>query len=123
MFAASTVSMQLSVTSNPSVLCLQAIARLQVDNQSAQQRGKDAECRAAATLEEKNRLLDQVSDLEQERKQLHKDKQHLEEDMKHLLAGANDIAQVSLFSSANQWCGAGTSAMMCAHQAWDFMQF
>ena len=56
-------------------------------------------------MEEKNRLLGQVSDLEQERK--------------HMQA----IAQVSLFSSANQWCGAGTSAMMCAHQAWDFMQF
>ena len=103
-FAASTVAVQLPVTSNPSVLCLQAIARLQADHQSAQQRGKDAECRAAAMLEEKNRLLGQVSDLEQERKQLQEDKQHLEEDKKHLQAGANNPAQVSLFSSAKASC-------------------
>jgi len=80
------------------------MARLQADNQSAQQRGKDAESRAAATLEEKNRLVGQLSDLEQERKQLQQDKQHLEEDKKHLQAGAIDTAKVSPFSSANASC-------------------
>ncbi len=83
-FAASTVSVQLPVTLNPSILCLQAIHRLQADNQSAQQRGKDAERRAAAMLEEKNRLAGKVSGLEQERQQLQEDKQHLQEDNKHL---------------------------------------
>ena len=103
-FAASAVSVQLPVTCDPSVLCLQEMARLQADNQSALLGRQDAECRAAATLKEKNRLVGQVSDLEQERKQLQEDKQHLEEDKKHLQAGAIDTAKVSPFSSANASC-------------------
>ncbi|KAL0027367.1 hypothetical protein WJX79_005258 [Trebouxia sp. C0005] len=43
-----------------------------------QQSREDAECRAAAVLEEKNRLLGQVFDLEQQKKQLQEDKEHLQ---------------------------------------------
>lgn len=107
MFAASTVSVQLPVTLNPSILCLQAIHRLQADNQSAQQRGKDAERRAAAMLEEKNRLASKVSGLEQERQQLQEDKQHLQEDNKHLQEAVKDTAscvKVLVFSSSKSSC-------------------
>ncbi|DBA70658.1 TPA: serine/threonine protein kinase, CMGC, CDC2/CDK subfamily [Trebouxia sp. C0005] len=69
------------------------IACLQAYNQSTQQSREDAECRAAATLEEKNRLLGQVFDLEQQKKQLQEDKQHLQEDKEHLQEGVNDTAK------------------------------
>lgn len=54
------------------------MARLQADNQSALLGRQDAECRAAAMVEEKNRLLGQLCDLEQIGKQLQQDKQHLQ---------------------------------------------
>ena len=62
------------------------MARLQADNQSALLGRQDAECRAAAMVEEKNRLLGQLCDLEQIGKQLQQDKQHLQEDKQHLQA-------------------------------------
>jgi len=86
------------------ILCLQDIACLQANNQSTQQSRQDAECRAAATLEEKNRLRGQLSELEQEKKQLQEDKAHLQEDKMHLQEGVNATAKVSLFSSAKASC-------------------
>ncbi|KAL0052146.1 hypothetical protein WJX82_008512 [Trebouxia sp. C0006] len=70
------------------------IACLQANNQSTQQSRQDAECRAAATLEEKNRLRGQLSELEQEKKQLQEDKAHLQEDKMHLQEGVNATAKV-----------------------------
>ncbi|KAL0027368.1 hypothetical protein WJX79_005258 [Trebouxia sp. C0005] len=58
-----------------------------------QQSREDAECRAAAVLEEKNRLLGQVFDLEQQTKQLQEDKQQLQEIKEHLQQGVNDTAK------------------------------
>ncbi|DBA70653.1 TPA: hypothetical protein ACH3X2_012035 [Trebouxia sp. C0005] len=63
---------------NDTAKCIKEIARLQADNQSTQQSREDAECRAAATLEEKNKLLGQVFDLEQQKKQLQEDKEHMQ---------------------------------------------
>ena len=98
--AASTMSVQPPVIWHPCGLCLQEIACLQT---CIQQSREDAECRAAAVLEEKNRLLGQVFDLEQQTKQLQEDKQQLQEIKEHLQQGVNDTAKcikVSLLSSA-----------------------
>ncbi len=80
--------------------CLQGIARLQADNQSAQQSRKEAEGRAAAMLHENYTLAAQVSSLQTEKTQLQQEKGQLQEDVSH----ADECIKVSILCAANARC-------------------
>ena len=90
-----------------SVLCLQEIAQLQADNQSAQQSRQDAECRASAMVRENHTLLAQVSSLQtlktqlqHEKTQLQQEKTQLQENVSHI----DKCIKVSIFCSGNACC-------------------
>ena len=80
--------------------CLQEMARLQADNQSAQQSRQDLECRAAALLHEKHTLLAQVSSLQTEKTQLQEENGQLQEDVSHIAK----CIKVSILCSTNARC-------------------
>lgn len=85
---------------DPCVLCLQEIAQLQADNQSAQQSRREAEGRAAAMVRENHTLLAQVSSLQTDKTQLQQEKTQLQEDVSHI----DKCIKVFILCSVNACC-------------------
>ena len=83
--------------------CLQEIARLQADNQSAQQSRQDAKCKAAAMVHENLTLLAQVPSLQTDKTQLQEEKGQLQQEKGQLQEDAKCI-KVSILCSANACC-------------------
>lgn len=92
---------------DPCVLCLQEIAQLQADNQSAQQSRLVAECKAAAMVHENRTLLAHVSSLQTDKTQLQEEKGQLQQEKGQLQEDVTHTAKcikVSILCSANACC-------------------